>query len=64
MWECSAVLIVAQSDMRPGIRTGRAMALTEEAEVDPNSGMVLQAETRPDIGNLDTMFCSGRAWMR
>src|SRR5215469_412993 len=42
-------LIVAKSEMGQGIKTGLAMILAEEAEVDFNSVSVLQAETRPDI---------------
>ena len=42
-------LIVAKSEMGQGIRTGLAMILAEEAEVDLNSVTVVQAETRPDI---------------
>jgi len=42
-------LIVAKSEMGQGIRTGLAMLLAEEAEVDLNSVTVEQAETRPDI---------------
>jgi isoquinoline 1-oxidoreductase beta subunit len=42
-------LIVAKSEMGQGIRTGLAMILAEEAEVDLNSVTVEQAETRPDI---------------
>jgi isoquinoline 1-oxidoreductase beta subunit len=42
-------LIVAKSEMGQGIRTGLAMILAEEAEVDFNSVTVEQAETRPDI---------------
>jgi len=42
-------LIVAKSEMGQGIRTGLAMILAEEAEVDLNSVTVQQAETRPDI---------------
>jgi isoquinoline 1-oxidoreductase subunit beta len=42
-------LIVAKSEMGQGIRTGLAMILAEEAEVDLNSVSVEQAETRPDI---------------
>src|SRR5260370_8839671 len=42
-------LIVAKSEMGQGIRTGLAMILAEEAEVDFNSVSVEQAETRPDI---------------
>jgi len=43
------LLIVAKSEMGQGIRTGLAMILAEEAEVDFNSVSVEQAETRPDI---------------
>ena len=42
-------LIVAKSEMGQGIRTGLAMLLAEEAEVDLNSVTVEQAETRPDM---------------
>ena len=42
-------LIVAKSEMGQGIRTGLAIPLAEEAEVDLNSVTVEQAETRPDI---------------
>src|ERR1700758_2236142 len=42
-------LIVAKSEMGQGIKTGLAMLLAEEAEVDLNSVSVEQAETRPDI---------------
>ena len=42
-------LIVAKSEMGQGIRTGLAVPLAEEAEVDLNSVTVEQAETRPDI---------------
>ena len=42
-------LIVAKSEMGQGIRTGLAMILAEEAEVDLTSVTVEQAETRPDI---------------
>src|SRR3984957_20096300 len=42
-------LIVAKSEMGQGIKTGLAMILAEEAEVDFNSVSVDQAETRPDI---------------
>jgi isoquinoline 1-oxidoreductase subunit beta len=42
-------LIVAKSEMGQGIRTGLAMLLAEEAEVDLNSVTVEQAETRPDL---------------
>jgi isoquinoline 1-oxidoreductase beta subunit len=42
-------LIVAKSEMGQGIKTGLAMILAEEAEIDFNSVSVEQAETRPDI---------------
>jgi isoquinoline 1-oxidoreductase beta subunit len=42
-------LIVAKSEMGQGIRTGLAIPLAEEAEVDLNHVTVEQAETRPDI---------------
>jgi isoquinoline 1-oxidoreductase beta subunit len=42
-------LIVAKSEMGQGIRTGLAMILAEEAEIDLNFVTVVQAETRPDI---------------
>jgi len=42
-------LIVAKSEMGQGIRTGLAMCMAEEAEVDLNSVSVVQAETRPDL---------------
>jgi isoquinoline 1-oxidoreductase subunit beta len=42
-------LIAAKSEMGQGIRTGLAMILAEEAEVDLNSVTVEQAETRPDL---------------
>jgi len=42
-------LIASKSEMGQGIRTGLAMILAEEAEVDLNSVTVEQAETRPDI---------------
>ena len=42
-------LVVAKSEMGQGIKTGLAMILAEEAEVDLNAVNVVQAETRPDI---------------
>jgi isoquinoline 1-oxidoreductase subunit beta len=42
-------LIVAKSEMGQGIRTGLAMCLAEEAEVDLNAVSVEQADTRPDL---------------
>jgi isoquinoline 1-oxidoreductase beta subunit len=42
-------LIVAKSEMGQGIRTGLAIPLAEELEVDLNSVTVEQAETRPDV---------------
>jgi isoquinoline 1-oxidoreductase beta subunit len=42
-------LIVAKSEMGQGIRTGLAMILAEEAELDLNSVTVEQAETRTDF---------------
>ena len=42
-------LIVAKSEMGQGIRTGLAIPLAEELEVDLNSVSVEQAETRPDL---------------
>jgi isoquinoline 1-oxidoreductase beta subunit len=42
-------LIVAKSEMGQGIRTGLAMILADEAEVDLNAVRVVQADTRPDI---------------
>ncbi len=42
-------LIVAKSEMGQGIKTGLAMVLAEEAEVDFASVKVEQAETRPDL---------------
>ena len=42
-------LIVAKSEMGQGIRTGLAMCLAEEAEVDWNMVSIEQADTRPDL---------------
>lgn len=42
-------LIVAKSEMGQGIRTGLAIPLADELEVDLDSVTVQQAETRPDI---------------
>ncbi len=42
-------LIVAKSEMGQGIKTGLAMILAEEAEVDFATVTVDQAETRPDL---------------
>jgi isoquinoline 1-oxidoreductase beta subunit len=42
-------LIIPKSEMGQGIRTGLAMLLAEEAEVDLNSVTVEQADTRPDL---------------
>jgi isoquinoline 1-oxidoreductase beta subunit len=42
-------LIVAKSEMGQGIRTGLAIPLAEELEVELNSVTVEQAETRPEI---------------
>jgi len=42
-------LVVAKSEMGQGIKTGLAMILAEEAEVDLNEVSVVQAETRPDM---------------
>ena len=42
-------LIIAKSEMGQGIKTGLAIPLAEELEVDLDSVSVEQAETRPDI---------------
>lgn len=42
-------LIVAKSEMGQGIKTGMAIPLAEELEVDLHSVTVEQAETRPDL---------------
>jgi len=42
-------LIVAKSEMGQGIKTGLAIPLAEELEVDLDSVTVEQAETRPDL---------------
>ena len=44
-------LIIAKSEMGQGIKTGLAIPLAEELEVDLDTVSVEQAETRPDIYN-------------